>query len=245
MIECVCPNCRQAIGVPETSVGQVEHCPTCEKPFRVEGLAPGVPLPAGTPAKGRRTLGFTVGAVGFLVVLVFGLGYLMHKSASDYAAGSGGERARDPIPDGRALPRETVPEAGRKALERIARIEAKTEVGLVLAEYRKELGESWADIKPFVEGSEGRSCPAFSARLSLAVDHYQRAAKLWSEKITAGHTATNWREAAMQAEWAFATIHLLKARAIAEGQTYADEAKIADAQGVVDRYLKTSGAIGQ
>lgn len=70
----------------------------------------------------------------------------------------------------------------KQALAALKRLEAFTEVGVNKIKYAEALGESWGDIKVFMESPEGRTdYPELSLLFAEAIDFYKMAGDSWDK----------------------------------------------------------------
>lgn len=75
------------------------------------------------------------------------------------------------------------PAAARTALNAIKKLNARTEVGINYRDYGTVVGETWAEVKVFVESPEGEQLEDFSKLLVGTVDKYRLALDIWRGKI--------------------------------------------------------------
>lgn len=78
---------------------------------------------------------------------------------------------------------KNAPKSAKDALNALKRIQAKTEVGVNILEYRKQLGDSWGDVKIFVESAEGKEYADLSEHMKTATEAYRSASNAWQIKI--------------------------------------------------------------
>ena len=95
-----------------------------------------------------------------------------------------------------------VPKLARNALNAAKRIEARTEIGVTDAKYSEEVGDSWGDVKIFVESPEGKQFSEFSSLLLLAINSYKSAMDSWKLKLdTSSAEIEGKMEDSMQTSW--------------------------------------------
>ncbi len=75
------------------------------------------------------------------------------------------------------------PPSARNALNALKRVEARVEVGVTYNDYLKIVGESWGDVKIFIESPEGKSLPELNAILGKAVADYKLAMDIWQSRV--------------------------------------------------------------
>jgi hypothetical protein len=68
-------------------------------------------------------------------------------------------------------------------LNALKKLEARTEVGVNYADYVKVVGETWGDVKIFIESPDGKSLREFSMLLTKAAADYKLALDIWHNKI--------------------------------------------------------------
>jgi len=84
------------------------------------------------------------------------------------------------------------PKSARDALNALKRIQAKTEVGVNKFDYSKQLGDSWGEVKIFVESPEGKDYSDLSDRMRRAIEYYKSAGEGWTIDTL---RQTNWSQA--------------------------------------------------
>jgi len=75
------------------------------------------------------------------------------------------------------------PQSARNAINALKKVEARLEVGINFRDYSTVVGESWADVKIFIESSDGKKLPEFNMLLRTAVQDYKLAHDIWNSKI--------------------------------------------------------------
>lgn len=75
------------------------------------------------------------------------------------------------------------PHSARVALNALKKVEARTEVGVIYADYSKVVGEMWGDVKIFIESPDGKKLPEFNIILAKAAADYKLALDIWSARI--------------------------------------------------------------
>jgi hypothetical protein len=70
-----------------------------------------------------------------------------------------------------------------RAFTALKKLEAATEAGITYVEYRKQLGETWFDVKSYLESSESSKAANIKQPLAEAMSAYDGAAKIWRVKI--------------------------------------------------------------
>lgn len=69
------------------------------------------------------------------------------------------------------------------AYDSLERLEAKIETGLTKIQYIKAVGNTWADVKPFVESKDAKRHAEVAECFILAMDDYRYAGEKWDEYI--------------------------------------------------------------
>ncbi|HUY35988.1 MAG TPA: hypothetical protein VMV69_24835 [Pirellulales bacterium] len=102
-----------------------------------------------------------------------------------------------------------VPKSARDALNAVKRIEARTEVGVAYVKYSEAVGESWADVKIFVESPEGKQLSELSDVLRSAISAYKSAMDSWRWKLDArsDDEKSVW-EHSLQTSWKHASEYI-------------------------------------
>ena len=80
------------------------------------------------------------------------------------------------------------------ALNALKRVQAKTEVGVTYIEYGKQLGDSWGDVKIFVESPEGKEFSDLSDHMRTAIAQYKTADEAWKKKLDGNGTNAELQE---------------------------------------------------
>jgi hypothetical protein len=75
------------------------------------------------------------------------------------------------------------PSAARDALNALKKVEARTEIGVNYRDYSTVVGETWGDVKIFIESPDGRKLSEFSRALAIATDDYKLALEIWGYKL--------------------------------------------------------------
>ena len=204
MIRFKCLSCGGALEAPASLVGADEKCPAC-------GTQNTVPAPA-PPRTLRRPWQFGVlaGILATACVVAFFIGNSFYRT--DTANPSGPQASSRP-------PRPGIPAPGKIALEAMKKLQARIEIGLSYAEYRAKLGETWADVKPFVESGDSMQFPSFRTCILAAFHEFEAALKLWTMRIDYPTLIRPQDyEADLQASWKLAGQKLEEATSIAEGR---------------------------
>jgi serine/threonine protein kinase len=84
-----------------------------------------------------------------------------------------------------------LPQTARDALNAVKKLAAKTETGVIYADYTRAVGDTWGDVKIFVESAEGKKLPELSLMLRKAMDDYKSAGEAWSEKFDVHSDSTS------------------------------------------------------
>jgi hypothetical protein len=75
------------------------------------------------------------------------------------------------------------PPSARVALNAVKKIAARVEVGVNYGDYSSVVGDTWGDVKIFIESSEGKKLPDFAMLLTKAIADYKLALDIWRDKI--------------------------------------------------------------
>jgi hypothetical protein len=75
------------------------------------------------------------------------------------------------------------PQSARTALNALKKIGARLDVGINYREYSTLVGDSWAEVKIFIDSSDGRKLAEFSRLLVKASDDYKLAHDIWHNTI--------------------------------------------------------------
>jgi hypothetical protein len=68
-------------------------------------------------------------------------------------------------------------------LNALKKLEARIEVGVNYLEYSRVVGETWGEVKVFIESPDGKSLSEFNELLTRAVNDYKMAMEIWQNKI--------------------------------------------------------------
>lgn len=75
------------------------------------------------------------------------------------------------------------PAAARAALNAMKKLDARIEVGINYTNYSEVVGESWGEVRIFVESPEGKEIPEFSQLMELMIDNHKKALDIWRSQI--------------------------------------------------------------
>ena len=75
------------------------------------------------------------------------------------------------------------PKSARDVLNAVKRVEARTEIGVIYRDYTVLIGETWADVKIFIESPDSKKLPEFSLLIAKSIADYKLALDVWKNKI--------------------------------------------------------------
>jgi hypothetical protein len=75
------------------------------------------------------------------------------------------------------------PAAARAALNAMKKLDARIEVGINYTNYSEVVGESWGEVRIFVESPEGKEIPEFSQLMELMIDNHKKALDIWRSQV--------------------------------------------------------------
>jgi hypothetical protein len=122
-----------------------------------------------------------------------------------------------------------IPVEAREAYKSLKRLEAKTEIGINYADYSRTIGDTFPDVKLFLESRESRNLPELTFVLGNAMDCYREVNRLWGIKVTSGDVIKQYGASitlltAQPRLWRVAAANLSASKTILEGEASEIEA---------------------
>ena len=202
-----CPTCGKKLSAPDEMAGKAGKC-TCGELLRIPGAAK-VPSPVFIPATPAvsSNRGWVIGmttiaaiAVGCCVWM-----FLLQKKTEPVAVVTPVKQLVEPTkpPPMQPLPAEptklpvqplsaepvkvahdfdkynSAPTTLKTTLTSLKKLQAKIEVGITQSKYSDAIGDSWGDVKVFIESADGEKYKEFSALCKQSIDWHETALACW------------------------------------------------------------------
>jgi hypothetical protein len=78
---------------------------------------------------------------------------------------------------------EQIPRIAHNAIEALRRIEARVEVGVNYTDYSELVGNTWAEVKPFLQSKQGEELEELRLAFAEAIIAHKLALDIWRNKI--------------------------------------------------------------
>ncbi len=75
------------------------------------------------------------------------------------------------------------PKSPHDMLNVLKKLQAKTEVGIIYADYMRAVGDMWGDVKVFADSPDGKRLPELSSLAIRIVGDYKTAGEAWHWQI--------------------------------------------------------------
>lgn len=116
-----------------------------------------------------------------------------------------------------------IPEEAEDAYKSLKRLEARTEIGVNYHDYNRVIGDTFPDVKLFLESREAKNLPELAFVLANAMDCYREVDRLWGIKISSDDASEKYKASitlitAQPILWRVATTNLSGAKAIIQSE---------------------------
>ncbi len=71
-------------------------------------------------------------------------------------------------------------QSARDAVRALQKLQAKIDVGMTYLDYVSALGDTWFEVKSFLDSSEAKIKPALTLEISQSMDNYRLAKEYWA-----------------------------------------------------------------
>ncbi len=71
-------------------------------------------------------------------------------------------------------------QSARDAVSALQKLQAKIDVGMTYLDYVSALGDTWFEVKSFLDSSEAKIKPALTLEISQSMDNYRLAKEYWA-----------------------------------------------------------------
>jgi hypothetical protein len=117
-----------------------------------------------------------------------------------------------------------IPEEAEDTYKSLKRLEARTEIGVNYVDYNRVIGDTFPDVKLFLESREAKQLPELAFVLDNAMDCYVEVNRLWGLKVGSGSAIDKYNASmtlitAQPMLWRVAATNLSGAKAILESET--------------------------